>query len=92
MRSSRIEMYEIDLNSYGELMIAVPDLEVDGGASQFEVERSDCVLYFDDGDMVRLPSIPAHMLLKLRAAERIVIAEFAKGGVPLRCYECERID
>jgi hypothetical protein len=85
-------MYEIEQNSYGELLIAVPDLEADGGASQFEVEKSDCVLYFDDGGLVRLPSIPPRMLLKLKSAERIVVAEFARGGVPLRCYECERVE
>jgi hypothetical protein len=84
-------MYEIDQNSYGELLIAVPDLETEGGASQFEIVRSDCVLYFDDGGVVRLPSIPEHMLSKLRVARTIVVAEFARGNKAVRCYECERM-
>jgi hypothetical protein len=74
------------------LLVAIPDLETEGGASQFEIVRSDCVLYFDDGGMVRLSSVPEPALAKLRTARVIVVAEYSKGNKPVRCYECERVE
>ncbi len=91
MRPSRVELYQIDENEFGELLIAVPDLGLETDAAQFDVHKGDCVLYFDDGEIVRLPDIPASVMPKLETLRQLVVAEFDATERPIRAYECGRI-
>ena len=91
VRPSQVELYQIDENQFGELLIAVPNLGQATKSAEFDVHKGDCVLYFDDGEMVRLLTIPSGVLPKVTAARKMVIAEFEDGRFPIRAYKCGRV-
>ena len=90
MRPSRVDLYEIDENEFGELLIAVPDLGAEAEAAEFDVSGADFLVLYQNGEVVRLPAIPPPMLGKLSAAQKLLVME-SDGVKPLRCYPCERV-
>jgi len=89
MRPESVNSYLIDENSEGDLLFVLPDLGALPDKVWFAQEGFDLVLIFDDGERVRLPTIPEGMLLSLTQADKILIAE-TDDEQPLRCYEAER--
>lgn len=81
-----IDIYDIAENEKGELLIALPDLEVDTNEAFFSVEGDVLQLAYPDGRAVRLPELADAVIPVLKAARKILVVESAPDRL-VRAYD-----
>jgi hypothetical protein len=89
MRLKQQDIYQIDENSFGEFLIAVPDRGRAANGVTFEIAANDFFLVFGRSEKVHLPGVPESVLKKLAATPKILVLE-TDGKNPVRCYTCKR--
>lgn len=89
MRTETVDSYLVDENSEGELLFILPDLGPIPDEAWFEKQGEDLLLFYADGETVRLPEIPETLHPKLAKTPSILIVE-TDDETPLRCYEAKR--
>ena len=89
MRPVQIHEYEFDENSYGEILLGLPDLRIAATQARFKTENDDVLLMYENGDIVRIVAMARHLGDKAAGLKELSVVEVA-GEQVMRSYFCER--
>lgn len=75
MEPITIELFDLAENDRGELLLALPDTNVDVDEAHYTMDEDDLILTFTNARTITLPNIPKSAQTSLHAGKEVLVVE-----------------